>query len=481
MSTAKKAIAGTFYVGLSSYLTIGLNLFFSIVLARLLLPEHYGVVALATAYASFAALAKDWGISSALLHKKDDLAKTTQTLFWLQILLGLASVALVALAYPLVKHYHRFDLWLVTLVLAVGGFIQAVGLVPKTLLEKELSFKGLSSLEILSIGVGGGAAVWAALAGWGLWSLVIQKLLEFFVRTLGTFILRPLSWAWGWDKGVLTWFFRSFGWPIWLSGLASIFLFQFDKLMVGYLAGEQALGFYSKAYNLALLPTGMVTGIVSRVTFPVYSSYQDQKEKLARSFSLVASGIWRLALPISLGLVLVASELIVLLIGEKWLPMVPVFRILLLYTLARLLMDDSAPLISGGLGRPAITTKALFIQAIALIGLCPLLAHYWGGWGAGLAVSVVVFGGLLYIYWQIKKSLAFSLREIFAAPLVAGALGSVAVSAVFSQSSLPLLPAIVGKLVLFSAVYLALLLLLERDKLKSEYLFFCDLYRKKEL
>ncbi len=480
MSTAKKAIKGTFYVGLSSYLTIGLNLFFSIVLARILLPENYGVVALATAYASFAALAKEWGISSALLHKKDDLVRTTQTLFWLQLLLGLASIVLIGLAYPVVKHFHNVDLWLVTLVLALGGFIQSLGLVSKTLLEKELSFKGLSLVEILSIGVGGGLAVWAALSGWGLWALVVQKLLEFSMRTLGTFILRPPSLVWVWDEDILRWFFKCFGGPIWLSGLASLFLFQFDKLTVGHLVGEEGLGFYAKAYALAILPTGMVTGIVSRVTFPVYSSYQEDKEKLSRSFSLVASGIWRLALPISLGLVLVASELVVLMIGEKWLPMVPVFRILLLYTLARLLMDDSAPLISGGLGKPVITTKALFGQAIALVILCPIFVGRWGSWGAGLAVSLVVFGGLIYIYSQIKRSLSFSLREIFAAPLVAGALGSVVVLLVFARYSFPLLPTLVLKLGTFSLVYLGMLFLLERKKLLAEYLFFRDLYRKKE-
>src|SRR4030042_222768 len=111
MSTAKKAIAGTFFVGVSSYINIGLNLFFSIVLARLLLPEHYGVLAMATVYATLAGLGREGGVASALLYKKDEVEKTAQTLFWLQMGLAAVSVLLVFLSYPLVIRAYNPTLW----------------------------------------------------------------------------------------------------------------------------------------------------------------------------------------------------------------------------------------------------------------------------------------------------------------------------------------------------------------------------------
>jgi len=472
MSTAKKAIAGTFFIGLSSYINIGLNLFFSIVLARLLLPEHYGVLAMATVYATLVGLVREWGVASALLYKKDEVEKTAQTLFWLQLFLAGASLLLVMVGYPVVQHFYDRTLWLVLVWLTLGGVIQAMGLIPKTLLEKEISFKGLAIVEVMAIGLSGLVAVVMAKNGFGLWSLAAQKFLEIAFRTAGAWGLRPWIPSWGWDKQIVKWFFRSFGWPIWLSGIASLLLFQFDKFIVGNLISTESLGFYAKAYSLASLPTGMVTGIVSRVTFPVYAQYQDQKEKLTRAFSLVTSGMWRIALPISLGLVLSARELVEIMIGAKWLPLVPIFQLLLVYSMIRVLLDDTGPFLSGGLGKPVLTTKALFLQAMILVIISPFLVWRWGASGEAVAVSVVAVGGIIYIYWHISRRLQINFSQIFLAPAVSSLAGSI-LALIYA----PLIPPtlwsqLIAKSLIFSGGYLLSLWILERKRLREEWQFF---------
>lgn len=478
MSTAKKAIAGTFFVGVSSYINIGLNLFFSIVLARLLLPEHYGVLAMATVYATLVGLAREWGIASAILYKKDEVEKTAQTLFWLQMALAAGSVLVVFLSYPLVVKVYGSTLWGALLILTLSGVVQAVGVVPKTLLEKEISFKGLSVVEVAAIGFSGAVAIWMAKNGFGLWSLAAQRFLEIAFRTAGAWGLRPWIPAWGWDKQIVKWFFKTFGWPIWLSGIASLLLFQFDKFIVGNLIGTESLGFYAKAFSLASLPTGMVTGIVSRVTFPVYAQYQDQKEKLTRAFSLVTAGMWRLALPISLGLVLSARELVEIMIGVGWLPMVPIFQLLLIYSMVRVLLDDTGPFLSGGLGQPALTTKALFLQAIILVVISPLLVWRWGASGEAVAVSVVAVGGIAYIYWHIARRLTINFAQIFLAPMVSGLVGSALALVLTSLAPPSLWGQLVGKSLAFSGGYLLVLWILERKWLAEEISFFKSLYFK---
>lgn len=472
MSTAKKAIAGTFFVGVSSYINIGLNLFFSIVLARLLLPEHYGILAMATVYATLAGLVREWGVSSALLYKKDEVVKTAQTLFWLQMALAGASLILVIISYPLVIHFYNPTLWLVLVWLTVGGVIQSVGLIPKTLLEKEISFKGLSVVEVAAIGFSGAIAIWMAKNGFGLWSLAAQRFLEIAFRSVGAWGLRPWIPAWGWDRQIVKWFFKTFGWPIWLSGIASLLLFQFDKFIVGNLISTESLGFYAKAYSLASLPTGMVTGIVSRVTFPVYAQYQDQKEKLTRAFTLVSSGMWRIALPISLGLVLSARELVEIMIGVRWLPMVPIFQLLLIYSMIRVLLDDTGPFLSGGLGKPALTTKALFLQAIILVVISPVLVWRWGASGEAVAVSAVAVGGIAYIYWYIARHLPINFFQIFVAPTVSGLVGVVLALGVGSLAPPSLWGQLLSKSLTFSGGYLLVLWTWERKWLQEEWQFF---------
>ncbi|MDP2874026.1 MAG: lipopolysaccharide biosynthesis protein [bacterium] len=478
MSTAKKAIAGTFFVGVSSYINIGLNLFFSIVLARLLLPEHYGVLAMATVYATFLGLAREWGIASAILYKKDEVEKTAQTLFWLQMALAAVSVLLVFLSYPLVVRAYNPTLWWALLILTLGGVVQAVGLIPKTLLEKEISFKGLSVVEVAAIGFSGVIAIWMAKNGFGLWSLAAQRFLEVAFRTVGAWGLRPWIPAWGWDKQVVKWFFKTFGWPIWLSGIASLLLFQFDKFIVGNLIGTESLGFYAKAFSLASLPTGMVTGIVSRVTFPVYAQYQDQKEKLTRAFSLVTSGMWRLALPISLGLVLSARELVEIMIGARWLPMVPIFQLLLIYSMVRVLLDDTGPFLSGGLGKPVLITKALFLQAIILVVISPLFVWRWGASGEAAAVSVVAVVGIVYIYRHIAHRLSINFFQIFMAPAVSSLVGVALALGLSSLAPPSLWGQLLSKSLTFAGGYLLFLWTLERKWLREEFEFFKGLYLK---
>lgn len=418
---AAKSITGTFWVFLGSYSVTLINFIVGVILARILAPADFGVLALAVFYLTAVSVLKDWGAESAVLYRKENLRETASTLFFLQIGLSILSVVLALAASFFLREIYEPTFVSVLIVLAVFAVIESLGSIPRTLIEKQIAFRGLSLIEVIAVTLAGVLSIGLAVEGLGIWALVFQRVLTITIKTTGFWLLshfRPLL---IFDKAIVGWFFKTFGAPIFISSLASLFLFQFDNFLIGTLVGATILGFYTRAYQFASLPTQLITQVISRVAFPVYSQCQDDKEKLSRAFSVFLKGIWRLALPMAVGLFVLAPEIIELLLGEKWLPAVPLLRILAGYSLARILLDDTGPLFSGGLGKPKITTRILMIQAILLVVLGFAMTYFFQATGTALAVDLVMLIGVLLAYQQINQEFNLDLTKIFLVPIIAGA------------------------------------------------------------
>lgn len=464
-----KAARGTVYVFLGSYAVTAINFISGIVLARILAPEHFGILALAVFYWTAFSVLKDWGAESAVLYRQEKIRETSSTLFFLQV--GLSSLAiLLALASSfLLKKVYDPQVGVILLVLASFSVVEAMGSIPKTLLEKKIEFQSLSILEVLATLFAAGLAIALALFHFGVWALVAQRISAIFVKTAGFWILSRFRPTFAFDFGMVRWFLKDFGIPIFLSSLASLFLFQYDNFLVGTLVGTTALGFYTRAYSLATLPTQLITQVISRVAFPVYSRCQDDREKLARAFALFLKAIWRLSLPLAMSLFVLAPELIEFLLGEKWLPSVPLLRILVGYSLARILLDDTGPLFSGGLGKPKITTEIVVVQAVLLVILGSLMTYFAKATGTALAVDLVMFVGVLLAYRRIHEELKLTFSEIFLAPLVSS-FGALIVVTIMTRINL--LESLLLRLILIGGglilSYLLFISILEGRKLWGE-------------
>lgn len=468
-SLASKSITGTFWVFLGSYSVTLINFIVGIVLARILAPADFGVLALAVFYLTAFSVLKDWGVESALLYRKENLRETASTLFFLQIGLASLSVLLALTSSFLLRKIYDPVISSILIVLAVFAVIESLGSIPRTLIEKQIAFRGLSLIEVLAVSLAGVLSIVLAVKGLGIWALVFQRVLTITIKTTGFWLLshfRPLL---IFDKVVVSWFFKTFGAPIFISSLASLFLFQFDNFLIGTLVGATVLGFYTKAYQFASLPTQLITQVISRVAFPIYSQCQDDKEKLGKAFSIFLKGIWRLALPMAVGLFVLAPEIIELLLGEKWLPAVPLLRILAGYSLARILLDDTGPLFSGGLGKPKITTRILMIQAILLVVLGFVTTYFFHATGTAMAVNLVMLVGVLLAYQQINQELNLDLTKIFLVPIIAGA-GMITAGFFvgnFTEGA-SLLVSFMAKAVIISLVYTLILLIGEGKRLLEE-------------
>ncbi|MBM4401629.1 MAG: lipopolysaccharide biosynthesis protein [Candidatus Cloacimonetes bacterium] len=476
----RRATTGTIYAFLGSYAVTAINFIAGIILARILLPSHFGVFALAIFYLTVFSVLKDWGAESAILYRQDKEEETTSTLFFLQVALSVLAIVLALISSFLLKKIYDPQVVSILLVLAIFALVEALGAIPRTLLEKKIEFKTLSVLEASATFIAAAAAIFLAWQGFGVWALVVQRISLISLKTAGFWFTSRFRPIFAIDKQILSWFFKNFGLPIFLSSLASVFLFQFDNFLIGTFVGAVFLGYYSKAFQFATLPTQLITQVISRVAFPVYAKCQDDREKLAKAFTIFLKGIWRLSLPMAVGLFVLASDIIKLLIGEKWLPAVPLLRILAGYSLARILLDGTGPLFSGGLGKPKIRTKIAIIQAILLVFFASIGVYFWRGTGVALAVDLVMLSGVFLSYQQIQRDLKLNLGEIFLAPTLA-VLGTLIVSTIIIYIIIvrSLFLTLIIRGILLCLVYFGLLLALEGSKLKKEAIVLLKYVRQK--
>ncbi|PIZ42968.1 hypothetical protein COY33_02245, partial [candidate division WWE3 bacterium CG_4_10_14_0_2_um_filter_42_7] len=158
------------------------------------------------------------------------------------------------------------------------------------------------------------------------------------------------------------------------------------------------------AFNLAQLPNSFVTSIASRVALPTYAKLQGEKEKLADGFNLILRNIVRISVPIALILFLVSGRFVLLLFGEKWLPMVPILRVLSVYAFSRAIFDDAGAFLTA-IGRPNVVSKYLSLQAILTIIISPLLAWKFGVFGLTLGLDLVLVLGVLLAYYFLNKEI----------------------------------------------------------------------------
>lgn len=466
---ARKATTGTIYAFLGSYAVTAINFIAGIILARILAPEHFGVFALTIFYLTAFSVIKDWGAESAVLYRQDKEKETASTLFFLQVGLSVLAIILALASSLLLKKVYDPQVATILLILAIFALVESLGAIPRTLLEKKIEFKKLSFLEVFATFFAALAAIFFALQGFGIWALVVQRICLISLKTLGFWLFSRFRPIFAIDKQIISWFFKTFGLPIFLSSLASVFLFQFDNFLIGTFVSATILGYYTKAFQFATLPTQLITQVISRVAFPVYAKCQDDREKLASAFTIFLKGIWRLSLPMAIGLFVLAPDIIKVLLGEKWLPAAPLLRILAGYSLARILLDDTGPLFSGGLGKPKITTKILITQAILLIVLGGFGVLLGKSTGVAIAVNITMLVGVFLAYGQIQKELKLNLREIFLAPIIA-AVGTLFTATIIIHINVvdSLFVNLVVKGVLFGLFYFGLLVVLEGRKLQEE-------------
>lgn len=328
MSLRQETYAGLGWSVIERFGLQGSQFIIGIVLARLLSPEEFGLVAMVMVFVAVGTTITDAGFSQAVIQKKNLSDTDLSTAFYLNIAIGAVVSGLVYLSAPWIAHFYR-DSELVDILkfLSVAIFFSSLGQVHRSQLVRELKFK-LSVLATLPATlIGGAITIVLALSGWGVWALVMNVLL------VGAFRSVFFWFATGWRP---TWVFsrRSleemlpFGSRLAAAGVLNSIFSNIYVLVIGRFFPPADVGFYQRASAFKRMASENLNSIVSRVLFPTFSKIQSDPERMRRVFVKAFSMLALVFFPIMGLMAGVAHPLIETLIGAKWLPSAPLLQLM---------------------------------------------------------------------------------------------------------------------------------------------------------
>lgn len=306
----------------------GVQIVVTIVLARLLSPGDFGLIAMLLVFTNIGMVLADGGFATALIQRQHTTIDDESTVFWFNTLVGLIGVVLLWLgASAIAGFYHQPKLFNLTRTVAWVLLFGAVGAVPDALLTQKLAFKARARAQIISSLLSGATAILAALHGYGVWSLVLQALVASALRTACLWLFSHWRPRFLFSNRSFRRLF-GFGGFMLLSGLLDTISTRLQALLIGRLFNADALGFYSLAQNVAQAPTSFIGTLLSRVGLPVFSQYASDRSRLRAALRVSLNLSLFLFLPCMVGLALAARPLIGAIYGARWEVAAPIASLL---------------------------------------------------------------------------------------------------------------------------------------------------------
>jgi lipopolysaccharide exporter len=362
----------------------------SVVLARILTPEAFGLMNLCQVILRALELFSETGIGPALIQRKDSGDAAVQTAFTLQVLRGLALASAAVLVAPLAAAFYLEPrLRDILLVMAVVFLISGFSNIRIVLLQKNLDFRRLAPFELFVALIATAATVSLALWLRSVWALVIGQVINAIATVALSYYVLPRGPSFGFDRQAAR---ELLSYGKFITGLTVVQFFtsEIDNLVIGKLLGFEALGVYSMAFLLANLPATHIAKVAAVVLFPAYSSVQDDPVKVRIAYLTALRGIVGIATPVAAGLATLAPEVIRIGFGPQWMGAVTPLRILLLYGIARALNVVGGYLYNA-LGKPHLFMYQATIKlAIIVVAIYPATVAY-GLIGAACAMALPQF------------------------------------------------------------------------------------------
>ncbi len=367
-----------------------LSIVSGIILARLLDPGDFGVLAMAGIVLSTTSLFSGLGMNMAVIQRQEDRRQLAYQGFVVTLLSGVVLQIVVVIGAPWFalllgsKDVVPVLRWMSFLIL-LGSLVS----VPEGLLQKDLRFGRQSLALVLAEMLNLGLSIALAMMGYGLWALVFGPLAKALLYLMLIWGLCP-GWDWllprPWDRKLMK-DMLSFGSQTTGGGLVSFFYSIVDNLIVGATMGKVPLGFYSKAYDFSLRTVDGIINFIGVVLFPSYAQLQEDKERLARAYFKSLRFLSFFTVPIALGMFVTAPELITILIGQKWAPMIGAFQILAFVGVVKPLSGTTGALFAST-GHPGYNLRAAILLTFVMVPLIVLFLHL--GYGIeGVAVAVL--------------------------------------------------------------------------------------------
>jgi len=465
-NTLTKSATGSIYSIVVSSITIVLGFTRSVILMRLLDVELFGTIALALFYSTIILPLTIFGLDHALIQYKNPSDRSFSTHFTLRILFSALALLIGWLFSPLLRSFIGEQFINIILALIFANFLDSTSATHFVILRREMRFGVLAVINLCTSLAMTIFVPLLAYLGAGVWSLVGEHIISAMVRWISVWVVvRPWRFQFNLDRGEMH-KQLTFGYQVLLSNLLSILLDRFDDFWTGTALGKTALGFYSKAYEISQYPERVLSAPITMVFMSSYANLQEKRLELSQAFFRSSCFLIRVGLLINAVLLIVTPEFVSLLFTEKWLPIVPIFRYMLVYIFLDPLYINLSSLMVG-VGHPRLLTRVRLTQTTLFIILVILFAYLWGTNGVAIATNVMMFEGTLALIISSRKFVDYSISKMFLVPVISVII-AISVGILIDQvlQIRSLLGLLLIKSVLVGSVYILVLTIFEYQNIR---------------
>ena len=324
----KKSVSGVFWALSEQFGQYGVKFILGVILARLLTPADFGLIGMITVFFAVAEVFINSGFGMAYVQKKQINEADADTVFYTNLVISIVLFVVLFLSAPVIaRFYEQPPLVDLMRVMSFVVVINAFNIIQRAQIVRSVNFKKLTKVTVISSTFSGIIGILAAYTGFGVWALVIQSLCNRSFVAIGFWISTPYRPGRKFSKKAFKEMF-SFGSWILISNVVSKVFNNIYILFIGKFFPLAQLGFYSKAKQFQKMASINIGNAIGSVAFPVYSRIQGDKDKLREGMRMFLVNSVFFMLPIMVGLIVLADSFVILLLTEKWAPMIPYLQLL---------------------------------------------------------------------------------------------------------------------------------------------------------
>ena len=411
MGLKEKTLNGVFWTFSHQLGVQSINFIVQIILARILLPEDFGLIAMIQIFITIGHTLMDGGMTSSLIRSKDINQRDYSTVFLINVLSSvLIYIALFFSAPAISSFFEQPQLINIIRVLTFSFIIQSFVAVQTTILTRELKFRLQMLMQLPASIIGGIVGIVMAFLDYGVWSLVWLKLATTFVFMIQHWFQTDWKPKIIIDKERLKYHFN-FGYKLTLSSLLSTIYNNVYVIIIGKIFPAAQLGFYTQADTLRMFPVRNIATALQKVTYPIFSTIQDDNLRLKEAFKKITAVLYFIIVPVMLILIVIAEPLFRAVLTEKWLPAVPYFQILCFSAIAYPLSVYNLNIILAKGKTSLILRLEILKKAISMLFL--LLIIPFGIYGVVYARAIgLIIQAFINIHYS-GRMINYSLKKQF--------------------------------------------------------------------
>lgn len=405
-----QVVQGSFWVLGANIISRGVSLLSTLILARLLTPEDFGVIGYGFLIVSAIGLLREMGFNSALIYQKTEIERAaSSSLVFIFLWSSFLYLIVFGLAPVAAQFFREPRLTLLLRILMISLILNSLSSIPMSLLSKEINFKRRVIPELLNLIVYGIVTVIFALLGFKYWAFVIGVLTADLFQLISAMILRPVNFRLKPDLPILRELFK-FGKSVMGLGILNFTIRNIDDFFVGRMLGTVSLGIYQFSYRIANIPATNITNVLGKVLFPGFTKIADDTTRLRDAFLRSFEYVTFITIPLTFYIILITPDVINLFL-PKWVNAILPIQLIAYFGGIRSISAGNGSVFLAK-GKPNMLLPISTLQLIIEVVLLYPVIKYWGLLGVCILINIAITISLLWSFIKLHKLISLSLLSI---------------------------------------------------------------------